>query len=199
MNPKAMYKLSYGLYLATTKLGDKVNGCIINTAVQVANSPTRVMISVNQANYTNDLLLEADTVVISAISTENTMATFQRFGFQSGRNVDKFDGLDLPTVDGIPYLRDGSCGYLVCKVLSRTDLGSHTLYITEVVDGDVLSDAPAMTYDYYQSNVKPKPQAAAQTTGYRCTVCNYVYEGADLPADFVCPLCKHGAEDFVKI
>ncbi len=199
MNTKAMYKLTYGLYLATVKVGEKANGCIINTVVQVANSPTRVSVSINNANYTCDMLKQSGKLVVSALSTQATMQTFTHFGFQSGRNVDKFAGLTFPEVDGIPYLPYACCGYLVCKVLNSTDLGSHTLFICEVVEGDVISDETPLSYAYYQEHIKPQPAPRPEKTGYRCTICNYVHEGDTLPADFICPICKHGAEDFVKI
>ncbi|MFI3238500.1 MAG: flavin reductase [Lachnospiraceae bacterium] len=198
MDQKAMFKITYGLYLATVKVGDKVNGCIINTVAQVANSPTRVAISISKSNYTNEMVLEAGKLIVTALSTKANFETFKHFGFQSGRDVNKFEGMELPTVDGIPYLNYNSCAYLVCDVISSTDLGSHTLFIAEVVDGEVLSDEEPITYGYYQEHVKPKPQKPV-SKGYRCTVCNYVYEGETLPEDFICPLCKHGAQDFEKI
>ena len=201
-NPKAMYALSYGLFVLTTRVGEKDNGCIINTAMQVTTDPNRIIITVNKSNYTHDLVAQAGVFTLSVLSEKAAFSTFQRFGFQSGRDVDKFAGFEAETVrgdNGILRVTKGVCAWLSAKVVSTLDLGTHTLFLADVEDGDVLSADPAVTYTYYQANIKPKPQAPAAPTAKKrwvCTVCGYVYEGDFLPADFICPWCKHPASDF---
>ena len=161
MDNKAMYRLSYGVFMLSTKAGEKVNGCITNTCMQVANSPTRVAISVLNSNYTCDLIKESGIFTLSMLDQTVTFETISHFGFQSGRNVDKFANM-TPPIDsrGIPYMGWQACAVLHCKVVSSQDLGSHTLFIAEVEDAQVLSDKEPLTYADYQSKVKPKPQKA---------------------------------------
>jgi flavin reductase (DIM6/NTAB) family NADH-FMN oxidoreductase RutF len=203
MNTKAMYKLSYGLFVCTAKRGDKINGCIINTAVQVASDPNRISIAINKANYTHDMVKETGMCNISVLSTEATFYIFKYFGFQSGRDVNKFDQTAPAHAladNGIPYITQGTNAYFSLKVQQEVDLGSHTLFICEPTYMTVLSDAQSCTYEYYQSNIKPKPQPVGETpkgqTIWRCTVCGYEYVGEELPDDFICPICKHGKDDF---
>ncbi len=203
MDNKALYNLTYGVFMLAAKAGDKVNGCITNTCIQVASSPTRVAISVLNTNYTCDLIKEGGVFCLSLLDKTCTMETIRHFGFQSGRDVDKF-GQIRPKLDGngVPYLGWQSCAYLSCRVVSSQDLGSHTLFIAEVEDAQRLSDQEPLTYAYYQNVLKPKPQPKAEDkkiTGWRCKICGYVYEGEQLPADFTCPLCGHPAEDFEPI
>ncbi|MGN0420221.1 MAG: flavin reductase [Acetatifactor sp.] len=203
MDKKALYQLTYGVFLLSTKAGDKVNGCITNTCIQVANSPTRVAISVLNTNYTCDLIKESGIFALSLLDNTCTFQTIKHFGFQSGRDVDKLDGLTLPTdINGVPYLAWQTTAVISCKVLESTDLGSHTLFIAEVVDAKLLNDNAPLTYADYQANVKPKPQEVKKEkkiVGWRCKICNYVYEGSELPADFTCPLCGHDKDDFEPI
>ena len=200
MNTKALYQIEYGLFVLTAQLGDKDNGCIVNTVAQVASSPTRISVAVSKQNLTHDMILESGCFNVSVIDQRASFDLFERFGFQSGRCADKLAGLDgvQRSVNGVVYLTQNVNAYLSAKVVSTVDLGSHTLFIAEVTDGDVLSETASMTYSYYHSNVKPQPQESSDG-GWRCKICGYVYEGDTLPADFVCPLCKHGAEDFEKI
>ena len=200
-DPKAMYALSYGLFVLTARQGDKDNGCIINTASQVTTDPNRIVITVNKSNHTHDMVLATGEFALSVLSEQAGFDLFQRFGFQSGRDTDKFAGFEDHVrrgEDGLYYVTQGTCARLSCRVVSTLDLGTHTLFLADVVDGDVLSDTPSATYAYYQANIKPKPQAAAPAAKKRwvCTVCGYVYEGDFLPGDFICPLCKHPASDF---
>ena len=200
-NPKAMFALSYGLFVLTARQGEKDNACIIHTAMQVTSEPNRIIITVNKTNYTHDMVLETGRFTLSVLSEQAEFSTFQRFGFQSGRDVDKFDGFQAHAVrgdNGILYVTRGTSAWLSCKVVSTLDLGTHTLFLADVEDGDLLSGAPSVTYTYYQANIKPKPQAAPPSSKKRwvCTVCGYVYEGDFLPDDFICPLCKHPASDF---
>ena len=182
---------------------DRINACITNTCMQVANSPTRVAIAVLNGNYTRELVQEGGVFCLTLLDQSCTMDTIRHFGMQSGRDVDKFAGMDYAVdKNGVPYLPWQSCAYLSCRVLSSQDLGSHTLFIAEVEDGDVLSSGEPLTYAYYQNVLKPKPAPKVvekKIVGWRCKICNYVYEGAELPADYMCPLCGHPAEDFEPV
>ncbi len=214
MNTKAMFKLSYGLYVCTAKKGDKLNGCIINTAIQVASEPNRISIAVNKANYTHDMIKETGECNISVISNDATFDLFKHFGFQSGRDVNKFEETGSGKIaedkisyklaeNGIPYVETGINAYFSLKVEQTVDLGSHTLFICEPVMMEVLSDTSSCTYEYYQNNIKPKPQAVGTTpkgeTVWRCLICGYEWVGEELPDDFICPICKHPKADFEKI
>jgi len=204
-NDKAMYALSYGLFVLTARQGEKDNGCIINTACQVTTSPNRLTIAVNKANFTNDMIAAAGVFTLSILSQEAEFDLFRRFGFQSGRDVDKFAGFGGAKRgdNGVLYVTQGTNAWLSCRVVSATDLGTHVLYLADVTDGDVLSQVPSATYAYYQSQIKPKPQAAPAAEGGKkkwvCKVCGYVYEGDELPADYICPICKHPASDFEPV
>ncbi len=205
MDTKAMYKLSYGLFVATAVRGDKMNGCITNTAVQVASEPNRISFAINKANYTHDMIVETGLCNISVLSNDADFEVFKHFGFQSGRDVDKFAGYaDFAMAEnGIPYITKGTNAYFSLKVESKVDLGSHTLFICEPTFMTVLSDTSSCTYEYYQNNIKPKPQAVGTApsgkTIWRCTICGYEWEGEELPDDFICPICKHPKADFEKV
>ncbi len=203
MDMKALFKLSYGVFMLSTKAGDKVNGCITNTGIQVASNPTRIAISVLNTNYTCDLIKESGVFALSILDETVTFETIKYWGFQSGRNVDKMAGIPLPTdVNGVPYLGWQTCSVVSCKVVSAEDLGSHTLFIAEVVDAVKLNDNAPVTYADYQDHIKPKPEKKPEDrkiVGWRCKICKYTYEGATLPADYACPLCGHGADDFEPI
>lgn len=202
MNNKALFKLSYGLYLLTAKEGDKINGCIINTVTQVTDTPTRVSIAVNKDTLTHDMLLRTGKCAVTALSVNTTFDLIKNFGFQSGKDTEKFTSYPYKlTAEGLPYLTGHACAYLVCHVTQTIDLDTHTLFIADVVDGDVLSEEDPLTYDFYHKNIKPAPKEASKPPikGWRCIICGYVYEGPDLPADFICPWCKHGVIDFEKI
>ena len=203
MDKKALYSLSYGVFMLGTRAGERKNGCITNTCIQVANSPTRVAISVLNSNYSCDLLKEGGVFSLSMLDQTATFETISHFGFESGRDVDKLKDKGLPEdMNGVPYLKEQCCAVISCKVISMQDLGSHTLFVAEVVDGEVLSDVPPLTYADYQSKVKPKPEQKKEDkkiVGWRCKICKYEYKGSELPADFSCPLCGHGPEDFEPI
>lgn len=203
MNQKAMYKLSYGLFVLTSALDGRDNGCIINTASQVTGEPNRISIAVNKANFTQEIVQKSGRFNISIISEEAGFDLFRRFGFQSGRETDKFAGYPdcKRGANGLYYIADGTNAYISAAVEQALDLGSHTLFIASVEDMEILSDVPSATYAYYQSEIKPKSgqPVSAGKTAWRCSVCGYVYEGAELPADFICPLCKHPASDFEKV
>lgn len=205
MDKKAMYKLSYGLFVLTAKEAEKDNGCIINTAIQAASEPNQLSICVNKLNYTHDMVLRTGEFTVSVLSQNAKFDLFRQFGFQSGRDVNKFENFDACArgANGIYYITEGTNAYISVKVKKTEDLGSHTMFIGEITDMEVLSDAPSVTYAYYLENIKPKPQAVGKTesgqTVWRCTICGYEYVGEELPEDFVCPLCKHPASDFEKV
>ena len=206
MTNQAMYKLTYGLFVLTAKSGEKQNGCIINTAAQVTSSPNRISIAVNKANFTHDMIMETGIFNISVISEEATFDLFERFGFQSGRETDKFEGMTEveKAQNGVYYITKGTNAFLSGKVVKTVDLDTHTMFIAEVTDMEVLGEAESATYGYYQENIKPKPQKTVAPeekgkTVWRCTVCGYEYEGDPIPDDFICPWCKHPASDFEKI
>ena len=205
MDNKAMYKLSYGLFVLIAKVGDKENGCITNTAVQVASEPNTISFAVNKANYTHDMVMETKRANISVISEAADFELFKHFGFQSGRDVDKFaDFRDCKYAEnGIPYITKGTNAYFSIDVKQTVDLGSHTLFIGVPTAMEVLADTASATYAYYQSEIKPKPEKVGETktgqTVWRCRICGYEYVGEEMPDDFLCPLCNHPKADFEKI
>lgn len=198
MDNKAMYKLTYGLFVLTARDGDKDNGCIINTASQVTTNPNRITIAVNKQNYTHDIIKKTGEFNVSILSENSKFTTYQNFGFQSGRETDKFEKFTFKRSDnGIVYIPEETNAFLSAKVVSEMDLGTHTLFLADVTDGQVLSDDNSVTYGYYQKNIKPAPKKEeVKKTGWICTICGYIYEGESLPEDFVCPVCKHGAINF---
>ncbi|MBQ2115282.1 MAG: flavin reductase [Lachnospiraceae bacterium] len=205
MDKKAMYKLSYGLFVLTAKEGEKDNGCIINTAIQAASTPNQMSICVNKANYTHDMIMRTGEFTVSVISQNAGFDMFKHFGFQTGREVNKFADFESCArgKNGILYVTEGTNAYISVKVDKTEDIGSHTMFIGEITDMEVLSEAPSATYEYYMNHIKPKPQEVGKTqdgqTIWRCTICGYEYVGEELPEDFICPLCKHPASDFEKV
>ena len=202
MNTNAMYNLTYGLFVVTTNVNHKDYGCIVNTGLQVAN-PNKIAIAVNKANYTCEMIQQSKTYTLSVLSEAATFDVFKHFGFQSGRTVDKFEGYSDVKKDslGNNYLTTGTNAYLSVEVEQMIDLDSHMMFIGELKDSDVLSKDASMTYAYYHANVKPKPQVKTEEkkTKWVCKICGYVYEGEELPEDFICPWCKHPASDFEKV
>lgn len=203
MDPKAMFSISYGIFMLSTKDGDKVNGCITNTCMQVASNPTRIAIACINKNLTCDMIKKSGVFNLSILDKSCTFDTIKRFGLQSGRNVDKFENLDCPIgSNGIPYLGSQTCAVLQCTVISSQDLGSHTLFIAELEDAFRTGETAPLTYADYQNDIKPKkaaPAAEKKITGWRCKICGYVYKGSDIPADFICPLCGHDVSDFEPV
>lgn len=195
IDKSVLSSISYGLYVASANDGEKDTGCIINTPVQIASKPLRLSVSLNKANYTHDVILKTGVFNLSILSQEADMGLIRHFGFQSGRDVDKYEGCTRSAFsgNGLRYTTVGTNGYISCRVVSAIDIGSHTLFIADITETGKLGDAPSMTYEYYRKNLKPMTDAKK---GYVCSVCGYVYEGETLPEDFVCPICKHGAEDF---
>lgn len=202
IEPNAMFSLSYGLYLLTADDSKKCNGCIINTAMQITDSPKRILIAVNKSNYTHDIIVSSGVFNLSVLTTDTPFKVFEHFGFQSGKDTDKFAGYKnaQKSENGILYLTEYSNAFISGKVVEKCDYGTHTVFIAEVTEAAVLSDVPSVTYQYYFDNIKPKPIPADEPKkGFVCKVCGYFYEGETLPDDFICPLCKHGAEDFEPV
>lgn len=197
----AMHKFSYGLYVLTAKDGEKDNGCIINTAIQAADNPKQVSICVNKANDTCEMIEKTGAFNVSFLTQETEFDTFKHFGFQSGRDVNKFkDFQDAGRAEnGILFLTGTANAMVSVKVDKTVDLDSHLMFIGEVTEEKVLSDVPSVTYQYYFDHIKPKPEEKPKVKGFVCKICGYVYEGDELPPDFICPICKHGAEDFEPI
>lgn len=201
IDASALFKLSYGLFVLTARDAGKDNGCIINTAVQLTSSPCRISITVNKQNYTHDMIQRTDTFNLSVLTEEVPFKVFEHFGFQSGKNVNKFAECESEnrTGNGVLYVPKFTNAVISCSVVASVDCGTHTMFIADVTETKILSDKPSVTYQYYFDHIKPKPEAKPEKKGYVCKICGYVYEGDELPADFICPLCKHGAEDFEPI
>ena len=199
IDPTALFNIGYGLYVVTTKDGDKDNGLIVNTVTQVTNTPNRIAICINKMNYSCDMAAKSGVLNISTLSEDAPFKIFEHFGFQSGKNVDKF--ADFKHVqrssNGLLFLDKYANGYISCKVISKVDLQTHMMFICDVTQCVRLNDKETMTYTYYQKNVKPRPESDKK--GFVCKICGYIYEGDVLPDDFICPLCKHGAQDFEPI
>jgi len=199
VDPNAMFKFSYGLFVLTAKDGNKDNGCIINTAIQITASPLRISIAVNKSNYTHDMILKTKAFNLSVLSESAPFRIFQQFGFSSGKDNDKFKDSSYNDrgANGIRYVSENTNCMISGKVIDIYDYGTHTIFTAEVTESIVLSEERSVTYQYYFDNIKPKPQIKKEAKkGFVCKICGYVYEGDSLPADFECPLCKHGAADF---
>jgi flavin reductase (DIM6/NTAB) family NADH-FMN oxidoreductase RutF/rubredoxin len=203
MNKKALYQLSYGLFVLTANLNGKDNGCIINTAVQLTSNPYRISIAVNKANLTHDMIKETRKFTLSVLSQDAEFEIFQHFGFQSGRDVDKFAGFTdcKRGANDTMIITKGTNAYLSAWVEETIDVGTHTLFIAQLTDADILSEVPSATYQYYQDSIKPQKAGvtADGKTIWRCKVCGYEYVGDELPENFICPICKHPADDFEKV
>jgi len=199
VDANAMFKLSYGLFVLTARDGAKDNGCIINTVTQITQDPMRISIAVNKANYTHDMILKTKEFNVSVLSESAAFRIFQQFGFHSGKDTDKFAdcGYDARGANGIRYVPEHTNGMIAGKVSESFDYGSHTLFIADVTQAFIISNEPSVTYQYYFDHIKPKPQPPKEDQkGFVCKICGYVHEGDELPDDFICPLCKHGAKDF---
>ncbi|MBO5274580.1 MAG: flavin reductase [Clostridia bacterium] len=195
----ALFSIGYGLYVVTTNDGKKDNGLIVNTVTQVTNTPNRVAVTINKDNYSHHVIKTTGIMNVNCLATDAPFAVFEAFGFKSGRNTDKFAGCTpLRSENGLIYLPRHINAFFSLKVEQYVDLGTHGMFICAVTESRVISSQETMTYTYYLENVKPKPQVEGKK-GYVCKVCGYVYEGDELPADFICPLCKHGAADFEPV
>ena len=205
MAKNAVHNLTSGLFVVTASADGKDNGCITNTVGQVTTSPNRISLTVNKNNFTHDLIVKTGKFTASIISKNADFSLFKQFGFQSGRDVDKFaDFTDYKRAgNGTLYITKGTNSYISATVCQTIDLGTHTMFIADVTEAVVLNDTPSTNYSYYLTNIKPKPEEAGKTsdgqTIWRCTICGYEYVGEELPDDFICPLCKHPASDFEKV
>ena len=195
----ALFNIGYGLYVVTSNDGKKDNGLIVNTVTQVTNTPNRIAVTINKQNYSHHVIKQTGKMNINCLSTDAPFKVFEVFGFQSGRNVDKFaDCEPLRSDNGLVFLPRYINSFMSLKVEQYIDLDTHGMFICAITEARVLSDRETMTYTYYQNNVKPKPETAGKK-GYVCQICGFVYEGDELPEDYICPLCKHGASDFEPI
>lgn len=196
-----MFNITYGLYIITATEEEKDNGCIINTLQQVTSQPNRIAVTVNKSNYTHDMIDRTKKFNVSVLTQETPFGVFEHFGFKSGRDTEKFfkGASEKRSKNGILYIPSCTNAFISGSVIEQYDLGTHTMFIADVTEMRVLSDEKSLTYDYYFENIKPKPKKEEKKKGYICKICGYVYEGDELPPDFICPLCKHTAEDFEKI
>ncbi len=195
----ALFRIGYGLYVVTSNDGRKDNGLIVNTVTQVTDTPNRVAVTINKENYSHHVIKQTGILNVNCLDTTAPFSVFERFGFQSGRTADKFEGIEeLRSSNGLRFLPQHINAMLSLKVEQYVDLGTHGMFICAVTDAKVMSKVETMTYTYYQQSVKPKPQTEGKK-GFVCKVCGWIYEGETLPDDIVCPLCKHGAADFEPI
>ena len=195
----ALFRIGYGLYVVTSNDGKKDNGLIVNTVIQLTDTPNRVAVNINKANYSHHVIKQTGMLNVNCLSTEAPFSVFQQFGFQTGRSVDKFAGQTVHRSDnGLVFLDKYINAFMSLKVEDYVDLETHGMFICSVTEARVMSNQETMTYTYYQNNVKPKPETEGKK-GFVCKVCGYIYEGDELPADYICPLCKHGAADFEPI
>lgn len=214
MNKKILRSLSYGVYVVSTLDGDRKTGCIANSIMQITSSPATIAVSMNHDNYTNSCMDKTGTFAVSILSEESDPSIIGQFGFQSGRDVNKFDNVAHEMKSGMPVIAD-SCGYVVCKIIDRMETSSHTVFLGEIIDGDVFESAPAMSYAYYHNVVKGKSPKNAPTyiaeeaapapqsnEKWVCGICGYVYDGEvpfeELPDSYVCPICKQSKDKFNK-
>ena len=192
----AIFKLSYGLFVLFARNNDKDNACIINTAQQVTQSPLRITVTVNKDNLTNMLIARTGKLNLSVLTESVPFDVIKKFGFVSGMNEEKIKcGEYKRSENGICYLSEYSNAYISAEVIDSVDLGTHTMFVCDVTEAVKLSDESSVTYDYYFKHIKPKPESAKKK-GYVCKICGYVYEGEELPEDYICPICKHPASDF---
>ena len=192
--------ITYGLFVLTAKMGDKDNGCIINTVIQHTTAPELVSVTVNKENFTCGMILETGKFNVSILNENTGFDVFRHFGFQSGRDVDKFGQDVARSENGIAYVAQNCCGYFSAVVEQQLDLGTHMLFLAKVTQKQRFNDTAPVTYRDYHARIKPKPEMQdTQKKGFVCRICGYVYEGEALPEDFICPICKHGAQDFVPL
>ena len=198
-DPKALFNIGYGLYVITVNDGKRDNGLIVNTVMQVTSSPERIAVAVNKSNYSHDVIKNSGKMNVNCLSTDAPFSVFEAFGFRSGRDTDKFEGCTpLRSENGLAVLPKYINAFISLSVKEYVDLGTHGMFICSVTEARVISDKETMTYSYYHQNVKPKPKTEGKR-GYVCTICGYIHDEAELPEDFICPLCKHPASDFEPI
>lgn len=197
MNKTALFKIGYGLYILSSKdENGKDVGCVINTASQVTDTPLRVTVTVNKNNYTCQSIAKTGVFTVSMLDTTAPFDMFKSFGFRSSKDCDKFSGVEVKRDEnGVVYVTEHTNSFLSCKVYDSVDLGTHILFIADVLDADVFNDEVSITYNFYQQVTKPAPVKTENKKGYRCTICGYFHEG-EISDDFICPICKHGRDAF---
>ena len=197
--PEALFNIGYGLYVVTSRDEGRDNGLIVNTVTQVTNTPNRVAVTINKENYSHHIIKKTGVMNVNCLDVTAPFSVFQNFGFRSGRTSDKFEGIpELRSANGLRFLPRHINAFLSLKVVQYVDLGTHGMFICDLTESRLCGNRGTMTYSFYQDHVKPKPQTEGKQ-GYVCKVCGWVYEGDELPADMICPLCKHGAADFEPI
>ncbi len=211
MNKNVLRSMSYGVYVVTTAGEGNQNGCTANSAMQITSDPATVAVSINHNNYTNELISKNGVFAVSILGENSDPSIIGNFGFKSGKDSDKFEGISCETVAGVPVISD-SVGYVVCKVIGKMETSSHTVFLGEIVEGDVLKKDTPMTYAYYHNVIKGKSPKNAPTyieenaseekkpsSAFKCDICGYIYEGEEVPADYRCPVCGMDASHFVKV
>ena len=193
---KAIFNIPYGLYIVTVK-GEKYNGCVINTLQQVTSNPTRISITINKDNFTTSEIEKTGEFNVSILDNTKNLSLIKHFGFSSGKDTNKFENFDdfALAQNQIPYITKSTNSYITAKVVSSYDVGTHITFVADVVDDVVLNQNETLTYSYYLNNIKPKPETTNKKS-YVCKICGYVYEGDNIPDDYICPICKHGKEYF---
>lgn len=203
MSLNALNKITYGVFVLSTVKDGYDNGCIINTVLQVTDNPSRIVVAVNKSNYTHDMMMETRSFNVSVLSEKADFDLFKHFGFQSGRDVNKFDGFTdfKRSNNSISYITKGTNSYISGKVTDTIDMGTHTLFVADVTDMEILNEEVSASYEFYHKNIKPQPSVneTKEKQKWVCTICGYEYEGEELPEDFICPWCKHPASDFEKV
>ena len=200
IDKNALFNIGYGLYVITSNDGIKDNGLIVNTVTQVTSNPARIAVTINKQNYSHDVIKTTKKMNVNCLTTDAPFSVFETYGFQSGRNVDKFKNINVNhSANGLVVLSNYINSFMSLEVEEYVEFDTHGMFICRVTEALAVSKLPTMSYDYYHKNVKPKPSPKKEVKGYVCTVCGWVYEGETLPSDIVCPLCKHGADDFEKI
>ena len=199
LDPKALFKIGYGLYVVTSNDGKKDNALIVNTVSQLTDTPLRVAVNISKLNYSHDIIKKSGVLNVNCLNNEAPFSVFQSYGFRSGKDANKFEGEEvMRSENGLVVLQNYINAFISLKVDQYVDLGTHGMFICSVTESKIINNIETMTYNYYQANVKPKPNTEKKK-GFVCKVCGYVYEGDTLPEDIVCPLCKHGAADFEEI
>lgn len=196
---EAFFKLQYGLFLLSTRLGDKDNASVINTVMQITDNPKRIVVGINKDSYNFEIIEKTGKFNISILTENTPFEVFKQFGFVSGRDTDKTAGMNLKrSQNGIVYFDEYANTFISADVIEKVDCGTHMLFVGEVTEAEVLSEENSVTYEFYHKNIKVVPEQK-KAKGYVCKICGYVYEGEELPADFICPWCKHGADDFEEM
>lgn len=196
LDTKALFNIGYGLYVVTSRDGDKDNGFIVNTVSQITSEPLTVAVAINKSNYSHDIIKKTGKMNVCPLSESAPFKVFETFGMQSGRNVNKFKDCEPKrSENGLVVLPKYINSFFSLEIEKYIDMGTHGLFLCTVIEAEIISDETTMTYTYYHKNVKPKPQTDKKK-GFVCTICGYVHESETLPEDFVCPLCLHPASDF---